>query len=87
MKIQLKKQTLQKGRHQKYSDGLYEIVGRDFRHYMLSPLNFDLKRYQTYFQVPDKEIVGRPVYFRKSYEIKPMIKQTIKQKLSTKQTI
>ena len=70
VKIQLKKDKLQKGRHQKYSDGYYEIIGRDFRHYLVKPLNFDLKAYSNYFTLPEAELKGTPVYFRKSYEMK-----------------
>ena len=42
VKILLKKRDLQKGRHQKYSDGVYEVVAKDYRHYVVKPLNFNL---------------------------------------------
>jgi len=37
---------------------------------MVAPMNFSIERYKHYFQIPDGELIGRPVYFRKSYEMK-----------------
>ena len=70
VKILLKKDKLQKGRHQKFSDGFYQIVGKDFRQYLIKPLNFSLARYSSYFTLPEDELKGTPVYFRKSYELR-----------------
>ena len=67
--IKLKKQLLQKGRHQKYSDGVYKVIGRDLQHYVVTPCNFNSKRYKTYFQIND-DIETAPIYYRKSYELR-----------------
>eukprot|EP00703_Trepomonas_sp_PC1_P006981 JAP89625.1 Hypothetical protein TPC1_30880 [Trepomonas sp. PC1] len=69
VRIKLHKDQLQKSRHKKYSDGVYEVVGRDLQHYYVKPCNFDSKRYKNYFQIND-DIDSAPVYFRKGYEMR-----------------
>lgn len=49
------------------------MIGKDLQHYQVIPVNFNLDRYINYFGIKRSvdSLVGTPVYFRKSYEMKP----------------
>ena len=73
MKLLLKRKDLQKSRHQKYSDGVNTIIGRDLQHYLLTPCNFNIESYRNYFNIAKDSMFGLPVYFRKSYEMNTLL--------------
>jgi hypothetical protein len=69
--VVLKRQPLEKGQIQKWSDDTYKIINRTGNHYQVSPVHFDFKTYTEEHQLNgDEHAFTTPVYYRKSYEMR-----------------